>query len=250
MNLKSFFSSVASSSFIINSLLSNETIAGPGSGRVSVPLVMVDGFLSKREANAPSVTITSADNYKTLKELEHILKNRDNVETGERLYLESVFMHNGYPERVNDVNNGDFADYLYNYKKLTQAEITSFANHTSTPGIKELFEYAAEKTSPAGTIQGADCSEIYSTDNDDCSALQKFIKSRWWSSSVSGSWCSGSCCASWSNNASYKVGAVKSRISQCQASCSSAGKGCKIFEADLQGKTKPDFCLGAVAACT
>lgn len=254
MNLKTILASAALCTSTIDSLLKNESIAGSGSGsgEASIPLLMVDGFLSKREVNAPSITITTADNYKALKHLENILSKPINLGTGETLYLESVFMHNGYPGRVNDVNNGEFADYLYNYKRLTQAEVTRFANHTLTPGVKRLFEHAAENTGSVRAENRADvnCNEFYSTDNDDCEALQKHIGSKWWMWSLSGSWCSGSCCMSWSDNESHKVDLTRNRISQCQGSCSSEGKSCKIYEAELLGKTKSNFCLGAAAMCT
>ncbi|KAM9893520.1 hypothetical protein OXX79_009291 [Metschnikowia pulcherrima] len=165
--------------------------------------------------------------------------------TGEMLYLESIFLHNGYPDRVNDVASGDFADYLYNYKGLTYEEVMEIANETITYGVKELLYSVGDAETALAKRENLKCNTSNLTGNDDCHGVQDMIGGR---GCISGHWCSGRCCASWSQFRCYNDDVINNKINQCRSACISWGRSCKIFNSNLE-PGNPNFCLGSTAGC-
>ena len=229
----------------INSLLNNQTIEGSKYGKVSVSRAFLGSSLAKRELSLPELVITSGDNANTLEALKTMMTENKDLGTGDRLYLESVFMHNGYPDSVNDMESGEFAEYLYSYLDLTYDEILEIAGKTKTLGVKKLLQGAVKDNATLLKRERVKCNTSNLTGNDDCHGVQDLIGGR---GCISGSHCSGRCCVSWSQFRCYNDDVINRKITQCRSACISIGRSCKIFHADLY-PGNPNFCLGSTAGC-
>lgn len=122
-------------------LLAGDYIKKTSSGEVSIPLLELSG-ITNTQSKVSELKINSADNANTLKAIKKLITKGVNLGSGEVIYMECVFSHNGYPESVNNVTTGDLADYLYNSKLLTYDQITALIHSTHDQGVISLMEGA------------------------------------------------------------------------------------------------------------